>query len=92
MVTATEDTEFEEAWATYIRLQSDHVLWRKIKERERFENDLRLRVGAMRKAERMEGEAKKARETALNMKREELDSAFIARMTGLSASEVERLD
>ena len=92
MVTASqEDIEFEEAWAMYVRLQSDHVLWRKIKERERFENDLRLRVGAMRKAEKAEGEAKKARETAQNMKRKGLDLALIAEMTGLSPAEIERL-
>jgi len=35
MSTPTQE-EFEEAWATYTRLQSDRVLWEKIQARERY--------------------------------------------------------
>jgi len=86
-----EDVEFEEAWATYVRLQSDHVLWAKIKARERYENDQRLKLGGARREGEAVGEARKARETAVIMKRKGYAADDIAEMTGLPLSEIERL-
>ena len=100
MVTATkEDIEFEEAWATYTRLQSDRVLWQKIKARKRFLDEQALLMNDAREEGLEEGEAigrTKGRteekiETARNMKQEGFDTAVIAKITGLSSSEIERL-
>ena len=71
------------AYDEYKRFTADPVMREKIRERERFEIDQRLDRAYARK----EG----AVEIAQNMKREGLDSAFIAKMTGLSLSEIERL-
>ena len=87
-----EDIEFEEAWATYIRLQSDRVLWQKIKARERYENDLRLRLAGARRKGYAEGQNEKRFEVARNLKHLGVPLATIAEVTGLSLSEIERLD
>ena len=52
--------------------------------RRRFLEDQRIYVGAAREA--------KASEIARNMKREGFETAIVARMTGLSRAEIERLD
>ena len=83
-MTSQEDVEFEEAWATYTRLQSDRVLWNKIKARERYENDLRLRLGGARRKGIARGRASV-------MKQEGLDPEHIAKLTGLSLPEIEQL-
>ena len=72
------------AYDEYKRFTADPVMREKIKARERFEIDRRLdRAGA-----RMEGTI----EVARNLKQEGLDQAFIAKMTGLPLSEIDRLD
>ena len=85
-----------EAYEEFKKFSSDEEMRERVRARERFLNDQRLKVaGARREGEAVgivKGEAKKAHETAQNMKREGLDSAFIAKMTGLSVSEIERLD
>jgi predicted transposase/invertase (TIGR01784 family) len=87
MMTSHEDIEFEEAWATYVRLQSNHALWQKIKARERFENDWRLKLGGARREGQKEGKI----ETAQNLKNKGYSVSEIARMTGLPSTEIERL-
>ena len=87
------------AYEEFKRFSSDPEMREKVRARERFLNDQRLKVAGARREGRVEGraeglvegEAKKARETAQNMKQEGLDSAFIAKMTGLPVSEIERL-
>jgi predicted transposase/invertase (TIGR01784 family) len=87
------------AYEEFQQFSSDPDMREKVRARERFLNDQRLKIGGARREGRkegrkeglIEGEARKAHETAQNLKREGLDSAFIARMTGLSVSEVERL-
>jgi len=76
------------AYEEFKRFSSDPVMREKVRARERFLIDERLKLsGAMR-----EGEAKKAHETAQNMKRKRYPVAEIAEITGLTLSEIERLD
>ena len=98
-----EDTDFLErmlfGWAeTYGSL----LLWvmrEKVRARERYLNDERLKIAGAERKGRAEGEAKgeaKGRaaekmETAVNMKQEGFDMAVIAKITGLPLSEIERL-
>ena len=87
------------AYEEFKRFSSDPEMREKVRARERFLNDQRLKVaGARREGEAIGivkgeaiGEAKKARETAQNMKKEGFDPAVIAKMTGLPVSEIERL-
>ena len=71
----------------------------RVRARERFLNDERLKLGGARregeaigvvKGEAI-GEAKKARESAAIMKQEGFDTVVISRVTGLPLSEIERL-
>jgi predicted transposase/invertase (TIGR01784 family) len=88
------------AYEEFKQFSADEEMREKVRARERFLNDQYLdRANAYHKGQKegreeglVEGEAKKARETAQNMKREGLDSAFIAKMTGLPLSEIERLN
>jgi predicted transposase/invertase (TIGR01784 family) len=75
------------AYEEFKRFSSDPAMREKVKARERFLIDQRLdRAEAF-----AEGEAKKARETAQNMKQKGYPVSDIAEMTGLSSSEIERL-
>jgi predicted transposase/invertase (TIGR01784 family) len=76
------------AYEEYKKFCADPMMREKVRERERFLNAKRLD-----RAEAEErGETKGKITIAQNMKREGLDSALIARMTGLPVSEVERLN
>jgi len=83
------------AYEEFQRFSSDPEMRERVRARERYETDQRLKLGGARREGEaigvVKGEERKARETAQNLKREGLDVAFIARMTGLSVSEVERL-
>jgi len=83
------------AYEEFKRFSSDPEMREKVRARERFLNDQRIKVAGARREGRAEGEAigeaKKARETAQNMKQEGFDPAVIAKITGLSPSEIERL-
>ena len=76
------------AYEEFKRFTSDAVMrdleWR----RRRFIEDQRLYVSAAR----TEGKAERDIEIARNMKAEGFDTVIIAKMTGLSSSEIERLD
>jgi predicted transposase/invertase (TIGR01784 family) len=67
----------------------------KVRARERFLSEQKLNLAGARKEGRAEGltegEAKKARETATNLKRLGVATATIAEATGLPLSEIERL-
>jgi predicted transposase/invertase (TIGR01784 family) len=85
-----------QAYEEFKQFSADDEMREKVRARERFLNDQYLdRANAYHKGQKegvIEGEAKKARETAQNMKREGFGPALIARMTGLPVSEVERLN
>ena len=84
--------EVHAAYDEFKRFTADPVMREKIKARERYWTDKRLDRAEAKEEGREEGETKKAAEVARNMKQEGLDSAFIAKMTGLPLSEIERLD
>jgi predicted transposase/invertase (TIGR01784 family) len=91
------------AYEEFKKFSADPVMRDRVRERERFLNDERLKLaGAKREGRKeglvegraeglVEGETKKARETAIAMKREGFDLAVIAKITGLPPSEIERL-
>ena len=75
------------AYDEYKRFTADPMMREKVKARERFLIDQRLdRAEAF-----ADGETKGRIATAQNMKREGLDSALIAKITGLPLSEIERM-
>ena len=80
------------AYEEYRQFSADPKMREKVRARKRFLDEQEILLNDMREEGEAIGEARKARETAQNMKREGLDSAFIAKMTGLSVSEIERLD
>ena len=88
------------AYEEFQRFSSDPEMRERVRARERFLNDQRLKVAGARReghAEgRVEGEAigeiKKARETASNLMRLGISLTTIAEATGLPLSEVECLD
>jgi predicted transposase/invertase (TIGR01784 family) len=97
MSTMLQDVpEVQAAYDEYKRFTSDPVMQEKVRARERFLTDPYLNRADALAEERAEGEARgeiKGRiATARNLKQEGLDSAFIAKMTGLSLSEIEKLD
>jgi len=59
----------------------------KVRARERYLNDERLKLAGAKK----EGRAEEKIATAQNMKREGFEIAVIAKITGLPLSEIERL-
>ena len=80
--------EVQAAYDEYQRFASDPVMREKIESRERFLTDRYLdRADAL-----AEGEAKKAVTVAQNMKRKGYPATDIADLTGLSPTEIERLD
>jgi len=89
MRTMLHDTpEVLQAYEEYKRFTANPVMWEKIRAQERFEIDQHL----LQNAAREEGELRKARETARNLKRLGVPIVTIAEATGLSVSEIERLD
>ena len=88
MSTMLQDVpEVQAAYEAYKRFTADPVMREKIKAQERFEIDKRLDRGEARK----EGREERNIEVAQNMKCEGFDLPIIAKMTGLSLSEIERL-
>ena len=75
--------EVKAAYDEYRRFSSSPEMREKVKARERFLIDQRL--------DRAEAREEGKVEVAQNLKREGLDSAFIAKMTGLSLSEIEQM-
>ena len=97
MTTMLQDApEVLAAFEEYNRFKIDPAMREKVRARQRFLDDERLKLtgaydeGIAIGEER--GENRKARETALNMQQEGFDTAMISKMTGLSLSEVERLN
>jgi hypothetical protein len=84
-----------QAYEEFQQFKSNPEMREKVRARERFLNDQRLKIAGARReglAEgEMKGEARKARETATMMKRKGLDNTLIAEVTGLPPSEIERL-
>jgi predicted transposase/invertase (TIGR01784 family) len=84
--------EVHAAYGEYRRFKSDPVMREKAMARERFLTDMYLdRADAFAEGEAI-GEARKARETASNMVQKGYAIAEIADLTGLSVSEIERLN
>ena len=76
------------AFEEYSRFKTDPAMREKVRARQRFLDDERLKLtGAWD-----EGNDAKAHEVVRNMKQEGFDTAMISKMTGLSLSEVERLN
>jgi predicted transposase/invertase (TIGR01784 family) len=80
------------AYEEYKRFIANPVMREKAKAHERFLVDQQLNLNEAREEGEARGEMKGKIATALNMKREGLDSTFIAKMTGLPLAKVERLD
>ena len=71
------------AYEEFQRFSSDPEMRERVRARERFLNDQRLKVAGARREERIV--------VAQNLKRLDVSSATIAEATGLSPSEIERL-
>jgi len=88
--------QVQQAYEEYKRFSADPIMREKAKARERFLIDLHLNRVEAEEAGFIKGEAKgrdeKTVEVAQNMKQEGLDWALIARITGLSLTEIERLN
>ena len=72
------------AYEEFKQFSSDPDMRERVRARERFLNDQRLKIGGARREER--------NTIAKNMKQEGFDVAVIAKMTGLSPSAIERLE
>ena len=87
------------AYEEFKQFSSDKEMRERVRARERFLNDQRLKMGGARREGHAEGlvegeatgRAKEKIETAQNLKRLGVQSATIAEATGLSLSEIERL-
>jgi predicted transposase/invertase (TIGR01784 family) len=77
-----------QAYEEFKRFVSDPVMREKVRARERFEVDQRLKIGGAKR----EGRAEEKIENARNLKRLGVPIATIAEATGLSVSEIERLN
>jgi len=75
------------AYEEFKKFSSDPVMREKVRARERYLNDERLKLAGAKK----EGRAEEKIATAQNMKREGFEMAVIAKITGLPLSEIERL-
>jgi len=75
----------QSAYEEFKRFSADPVMREKVRARERFLIDQRLD----RAEARAEGKAESKAETARAMKQEGFDSVLIAKITGLSLSEIE---
>jgi len=89
MTTMLQDApEILAAFDEYNRFKTDPAMRERVRARQRFLDDERLKLtGAWD-----EGNDAKAHEVVRNMKQEGFDTAMISKMTGLSLSEVERLN
>jgi hypothetical protein len=76
------------AYEEFKRFSSDPVMREKVRARERFLNDERLKLAGAKR----EGRTEEKIENARNLKRLGVPIATIAEGIGLSPSEVERLD
>jgi len=84
MTTMLQDApEVLAAFEEYNRFKTAPAMREKVRARQRFLDDERLKLTGARD--------EKAREVAVNMKQEGCEPTFIAKMTGLSLSEIERL-
>ena len=83
------------AYEEFQQFSSDPVMRERVRARERYENDQRLKIGGARREGEAKGEAKgrvkEKIETARNMRQEGFDVGVIAKITGLPLSEIERL-
>ena len=88
------------AYKKYKQFSANPVMREKVRVRQRFLDEQQIRLAdafeeggakGLTKGEAI-GEAKKARETAVAMKREGFDTTVISRITGLSPSEMEWMD
>jgi len=84
--------EVLQADAEYRRFCADPVMRERVRARERFLNDERLKLAGAKREGRAEGKAEKARETAVAMKRKGYPVADIAELTSLPLSEIEQLN
>ena len=75
------------AYEEFNRFRSDPEIREIVRARERFLIDQRLKLAGAKR----EGRAEEKIENATAMKKEGFDTAVIARITGLSPSEIERL-
>ena len=100
MTTMLQDApEVLAAFEEYNRFKIDPAMREKVRARQRFLDDERLKLtGAYDEGIAIGeergigiGEDRNARKTALNMQQEGFDTAMISKMTGLSLSEIERL-
>ncbi|MDR0328129.1 MAG: Rpn family recombination-promoting nuclease/putative transposase [Planctomycetaceae bacterium] len=80
-----------QAYEEFKRFVSDPVMRERVRARERFLNDERLKIGGARREGRAEGRAEEKIETAQNLKRLGVPITTISEATGLSVSEIERL-
>jgi len=80
------------AYEEFKRFSSDPAMREQVRARERFLNDQRLKVAGARREGHAEGRAEEKIETAQNFKRLGVALATIAEATGLSLSEIERLN
>jgi len=84
------------AYEEFQRFSSDPEMREKVRARERFQNDQRLKIGgARREGEAIgveKGRAEEKIETARNMKQEGFVTTVIAKITGLPTSEIERMN
>jgi predicted transposase/invertase (TIGR01784 family) len=85
----------QSAYEEFTRFRSNPEMREKVRARERFLNDQRLKIAGAKREGRAEGEAvgeaKKVRETAVAMKQEGFAPTVIARITGLSLLEIENM-
>jgi predicted transposase/invertase (TIGR01784 family) len=72
------------AYEEFKQFSSDPEMRERVRARERFLNDWRLKIGGARREEKIT--------IAKNMKQEGFDVAIIAKMTGLSPAEIARLE
>ena len=82
----------QSAYEEFRRFSAAPEMREKVRARERFLIDQRLRLATAKREGREEGREEEKRETAQNMKARGLDSVLISEITGLSLSEIERLD
>ena len=80
------------AYEEFKRFSSDPAMREQVRARERFLNDQRLKVAGAKREGHAEGRAEEKIETAQNFKRLGVALATIAEATGLSLSEIERLN
>ena len=81
----------QSAYEEYLRFAADPVMREKVRARERFLNDERLKLAGARREGHAEGKAEGKAETAINLIAMDLLPSDIARAIGLSLDEIENL-